>query len=132
MAVLFFIKHYTHWIVTSFRLAFLRNICIYVLYSLPQVIGSTIGDRVAVNHCVTEEIAKHLGKKLYELNCNLHPLDGVAVAARKILNSYDKEKVGYVPKSGDTLKLKHLTNDNYLNNPILRIVLSKCLISIPW
>lgn len=26
----------------------------------PQVIGSTIGDRVAVNHCVTEAIAKKL------------------------------------------------------------------------
>ena len=58
----------------------------------PQVIGSTIGDRVAVNHCVTEAIAKKLGKKIYELNCNLHPLDGVAVGARKALSKLDKEE----------------------------------------
>ena len=58
----------------------------------PQVIGSTIGDRVAVNHCVTEAIAKKLGKTIYELNCNLHPLDGVAVGARKALSKLDKEE----------------------------------------
>ena len=45
-----------------------------------------------VNHCVTEQISQFLSKKLYELNCNLHPLDGIAVAARKALLAYDKKQ----------------------------------------
>ena len=57
---------------------------------LPQALGSTIGDRVAVNHCVTEELCGVFGKQLYELNCNLHPLDGVSLAARKALSAHDK------------------------------------------
>ena len=57
-----------------------------------QALGSTIGDRVVTNHCVTLEIEEFLCKKLYELNCNLHPLDGLAVGCRKALSVHDKEK----------------------------------------
>ena len=65
--------------------------CVYVLACL-QVLGSTIGDWVPVNHCVNEQLGEFLDKKLYELNCNLHPLDGLAVGCRKSLALEDKEK----------------------------------------
>ena len=38
---------------------------------------NTITDRVAVNHCVVKELEETFGHALTELNCNVHPLDGI-------------------------------------------------------
>ena len=46
---------------------------------------ASLSDRAAVNHCVTEEISVLLGRELVYLNCNVHPLDGLATATRKDL-----------------------------------------------
>ena len=53
--------------------------------SLYRNISSTIGDRVPVNHCVVNMLSETLGKDLVELNCNVHPLDGLAGTTRKLL-----------------------------------------------
>lgn len=44
------------------------------------------------NHCVNIEVAKVLGKDLYTLNCNLHPLGCIAVGARTALAALDREE----------------------------------------
>ena len=58
-----------------------------VTASLYRNVSSTIGDRVAVNHCVVQKLSQVFGKELIELNCNLHPLDGLAGSARKTLKN---------------------------------------------
>ena len=39
---------------------------------------NTLSDRVAVNHCVVQQLEEDYGIKILELNCNLHPLYGIA------------------------------------------------------
>ena len=52
---------------------------------------STITDRCAVNHAVKKRIEELLGIGLLELNCNVHPLDGLASTSRTTLAVIDKE-----------------------------------------
>eukprot|EP00112_Aurelia_sp_Birch-Aquarium-sp1_P019970 Seg5042.2 transcript_id=Seg5042.2/GoldUCD/mRNA.D3Y31 product="hypothetical protein" protein_id=Seg5042.2/GoldUCD/D3Y31 len=55
-------------------------------------ISNTLTDRVAVNHCVVKELEKDFGKNLNELNCNVHPIDGLANKARNILKEREGRK----------------------------------------
>ena len=57
-----------------------------------ESISNTLTDRVPVNHCVVQELRKDFGKKLNELNCNVHPLDSLAKEAKKIIFKMEKEK----------------------------------------
>lgn len=53
-------------------------------------IRSTMSDRAKVNHCVHERLKEEIGEVL-ELKCCLHPLDGLAGAARNTLQKIDEE-----------------------------------------
>ncbi len=55
-------------------------------------ISNTLTDRVAVNHCVVKELEKDFGKSLNELNCNVHPIDGLANKARNTLKEREGRK----------------------------------------
>ena len=55
-------------------------------------ISCTLTDRVSVNHCVVRELEKDFGKELVELNCNVHPLDGMANKAKQVLKAREKEE----------------------------------------
>ena len=46
-----------------------------------------IGDRVPVNHVVARKLEASFSKDLNELNCNLHPLDGLAFSTRSTLKN---------------------------------------------
>ena len=63
--------------------------------SLYSNISSTISDRAVVNHCVVEKLAETFGQQLVELNCNLHPVDGIAGSARKTLKLQPVEGVAF-------------------------------------
>ena len=57
----------------------------FVMHKFTLMIQNTLSDRAPGNHCVSQELNKMLDKALVELYCNLHPLDGLAAGARKIL-----------------------------------------------
>ncbi|KAH9515099.1 hypothetical protein Btru_019228 [Bulinus truncatus] len=66
-----------------------------ILYKFQQTIQTTLSDRAPVNNCVSQELGHLLCKQLVKLNCNLHPLDGLATEAKKTLKLFDarcKEK----------------------------------------
>jgi hypothetical protein len=50
---------------------------------------NTLSDRVAVNHCVVQQLEEDYGIKILELNCNLHPLYGIASKWRTVLKECD-------------------------------------------
>ncbi|XP_065652716.1 uncharacterized protein LOC136079999 [Hydra vulgaris] len=50
---------------------------------------STLTDRAKVNYCINQQLSDMFCKPLTELNCNVHPLDGLATEARKILRKLD-------------------------------------------
>ena len=52
-------------------------------------LSSTISDRCSVNHCVIEILKTDLDLDLLELNCNVHPLDGLAHKSRQVLKKVD-------------------------------------------
>ena len=54
---------------------------------------NTLTDRVAVNHCVVQHLQSQMDVELLELNCNVHPLDGIAKKCTSILKNYDAEMV---------------------------------------
>jgi len=54
-------------------------------------ITSTMSDRAAVNHRVVKELEKYVGHELLELNCNIHPLDSLAIAFRKLTKAFELE-----------------------------------------
>ena len=43
-----------------------------------------------MNHCVWQQLQENLNINLLEINCNVHPLDGVASAARSTLRKIDE------------------------------------------
>ena len=55
-------------------------------------ISSTLSDRAAVNRCVSTELEKYVGHPLIELNCNLHPLDSISLAYRKLCKEFECEQ----------------------------------------
>ena len=64
-----------------------------VIYTKFQtVLQSSISDIAPVNRKVNEALSKELKKKLIELHCNVHLLDGPASKARKNLKDYDRKK----------------------------------------
>lgn len=52
---------------------------------------NTISDRVSVNHCARLQLEEDLNQQLLELNCNVHPSDGIASKARKTLKELVKK-----------------------------------------
>ena len=54
-------------------------------------VKSTLSDRAVVNHCVRVQLEQRLNSELLELNCNVHPLDGLASEARKTLKKVDSK-----------------------------------------
>ena len=50
---------------------------------------NTLSDRVAVNHCVVQNLQSALDIELLELKCNVHPLDGIAKKWNTSLKLYD-------------------------------------------
>ena len=48
-------------------------------------VSSTLSDRVAVNHCVTERMKETFNQDIIELHCNVHPLDSIASKTRSAL-----------------------------------------------
>lgn len=62
-----------------------------VMFKFKNCLASTLTDRAAVNHCISKELSEFLGAELVELNCHVHPLDGLASQARKILKKHDED-----------------------------------------
>lgn len=62
-----------------------------VLYTFNLSLQATLSDRARVNKCVSQQLEEMLGKKLVQLKCHLHPLDGMATQARKELKALDVE-----------------------------------------
>ena len=63
-------------------------------------ITSTMGDRVPVNHVVVEKLSESFDHPLIELNCNLHPLDGLANASRKVLKGLEVKSATFGKEAG--------------------------------
>jgi len=62
-----------------------------ILSEVKMKITSTMSDRAAVNHCVVKDLEKYVGHELLELNCNIHPLDSLAIAFRKLTKAFELE-----------------------------------------
>lgn len=54
----------------------------YVLGKIKANVLSTLTDRASVNHAAVRKLGEEMGKDLLELNCHLHPLDGIANSVR--------------------------------------------------
>ena len=52
---------------------------------------NTLSDRVAVNHCVVQQLESAFEVELLELKCIIHPLDGIAKKCTNILKVYDNQ-----------------------------------------
>ena len=63
-----------------------------VLDDIKKRITSTTSDRAAVNHCVSREVGKYVGHDVLELNCNIHPLDSLSIAFRKLCKEFEGEQ----------------------------------------
>ncbi|KAI8772845.1 PiggyBac transposable element-derived protein 1 [Biomphalaria glabrata] len=50
---------------------------------------ATLTDWVPVNNCVSQQLSELFTKDLIVLHCNLHPLDGLATEAKKVLKRID-------------------------------------------
>jgi len=61
-----------------------------------QRISSTMSDRAIVNAKTVRLLEVSLDKSLVMLNCNVHPLDSVAITFRRVLRDY--EKTSNIPK----------------------------------
>ena len=46
---------------------------------------NTLSDRVAVNHCVVQQLLTAFEIELLELKCNIHSLDGIAKKCTNII-----------------------------------------------
>ena len=57
--------------------------------SVISTLKNTVSDRVSVNNCVRKKLEEDLDIELLGLNCNVHPLDGMAGAARTALKKID-------------------------------------------
>ena len=55
-------------------------------------ITSTLSDRAAVNKKVHAKLCEVLGRDLLDLSCNVHPLDSLSIAYRKITKTFEKEE----------------------------------------
>ena len=51
---------------------------------------STISDRIPTNHATVKLIQDDFDNDLHELNCNVHPLDGVANKASAVGKQLDQ------------------------------------------
>ncbi|KAK6971074.1 39S ribosomal protein L46 mitochondrial [Biomphalaria glabrata] len=60
-----------------------------VLYTLFQSLQATLTDRAKVNKCVSDKLEEMVYRKLVQLKCFLHPLDGMGSEARKELKKLD-------------------------------------------
>lgn len=60
-----------------------------VLTDIKSRICSTISDRAAVNHSVAKELENYLGHDTLELHCNVHPLDSLSIAFRKLSKAFE-------------------------------------------
>ncbi|XP_055883310.1 uncharacterized protein LOC106069644 [Biomphalaria glabrata] len=60
-----------------------------VLYTLFKSLQATLTDRAKVNKCVSDKLEEMVDRKLVQLKCFLHPLDGMASEARKELKKLD-------------------------------------------
>ena len=57
--------------------------------SIIKRLKNTLSDRVAVNHCVVQQLKTAFEIELLELKCNIHPLDGIAKMCTNILKECD-------------------------------------------
>ena len=62
-----------------------------------QRISSTMSDRAIVNAKTVRLLEVSLDKSLVMLNCNVYPLDSVAITFRRVL-LHDYEKTSNIPK----------------------------------
>jgi len=68
-----------------------NNDIVGILEKVKEKITSTMSDRAAVNRCVSQELKKFLGHDVLELNCNIHPLDSLAIEFRKVIKVVEDE-----------------------------------------
>ena len=61
---------------------------IYAKSTVIHNLKNTLSDRVAVNHCVVQNLQSALDIELLELKCNVHPLDGIAKKCNTSLTLY--------------------------------------------
>ena len=54
-------------------------------------ISNTLSDRAVVNHCVNKEFSDTAGRIITELNCNVHPLDGLAQSTKKVIREIENQ-----------------------------------------
>ena len=57
--------------------------------SIIKHLKNTLSDRVAVNHCLVQQLKTAFEIELLELKCNIHPLDGIAKKCTNILKECD-------------------------------------------
>ncbi|XP_055880365.1 uncharacterized protein LOC106063498 [Biomphalaria glabrata] len=60
-----------------------------ILYKFREMLQTTLTDRAPVNSCVSQQLSQLFAKDLLVLHCNLHPLDGLASEAKKVLRRFD-------------------------------------------
>ncbi|XP_065659609.1 uncharacterized protein LOC136083782 [Hydra vulgaris] len=82
-----YVKHITDIIkdLTNTYAAYYKLEIADVSKKLMGKIMSTLTDRASVNHAAVVKLNSILEKELLELNCHLHPLDGIASETRKAL-----------------------------------------------
>ncbi|KAK0065848.1 PiggyBac transposable element-derived protein 1 [Biomphalaria pfeifferi] len=81
-----------------------------VLYTLFQSLQATLTDRAKVNKCVNDKLEEMVDRKLVQLKCFLHPLDGMASEARKELKKLDVDwsvSTSLYGHEGSTANLVH-------------------------
>ncbi|KAH9499160.1 hypothetical protein Btru_004293 [Bulinus truncatus] len=100
-----------------------------VLHKFQSIFHTTLTNRAPVNNCVSDKLSQIFCIPLLKLHCCLHPLDGLATEAKKILKRIDQKyelnsqvfgtegsaayvvyavsKLRYKMKAGDPAGFKH-------------------------
>ena len=116
---------------------------IIVMKKVEGNIANTLTDRVNVNHCARKLLEEKLDIELLELNCNVHPLDGIAGRARSDLKKVEAKyevkgklrgegcavtlihcisKMRYKQGTGDPKGFKQFLRDEKISSRIVRYV----------
>lgn len=82
-----------------------------VLADIKTRVTSAISDRAIVNHSVIKELEKYLGHEIIELNCNVHPLDSLSAAFRKLSKLFEQEHgIQATPYYSDSILVRVVLN----------------------
>ena len=75
-------------------------------------VKNTMTDRCTTNNAVDHKLEEHLGRKLNQFRCAMHPLDGMAKECEKVIRAFEMRENISDLKKNDTYPFMHRAESN--------------------